>query len=262
MIRDVWDLPARHVGKRVIVYSQTDSTNSRAAEAAGQPGLAFLADEQTAGRGQHGRTWVAPPRASVLLSVLLSPPPALSRPAVLTAWAAVSVCEVVRRLTDVQPRIKWPNDVLVQDRKIAGILIERAQRGPLCAVVAGIGLNVQQTKADLDAAGLPDATSLRLVGMDAPDTDAVARLLLQVLDEEYSRLMDGKLAALEAFWTRHLAMVGRSVILEGPDGTHRGRLMTVGFDGIALETETGSLILAPEAVRHLAECADGPIPGS
>src|SRR6478672_923530 len=110
MIRDVWELPARHVGKRVFVYSQTDSTNSRAAEAAGQTGLAFLADEQTAGRGQHGRTWVAPPKASVLLSVLLSPQPELSRPAILTAWAAVSVCEVVHRLTGVQARIKWPND--------------------------------------------------------------------------------------------------------------------------------------------------------
>jgi BirA family biotin operon repressor/biotin-[acetyl-CoA-carboxylase] ligase len=248
MIRDIWEFPDRTVGRRVVVYAMTDSTNSRAAEHAGQPGLAFLADEQTAGRGQHGRTWTARPRSSVLLSLLLAPPAALARPAILTAWAAVSVCETVRRLTGVQTRIKWPNDVLLKRRKVAGILIEQCRPGE---VVAGIGLNVRQSREEFDAAGLLFATSLLAAGVEK-DTEEVARLLLGVLEEEYARLLGGDLVTLEACWKWHLALLGKPVEVECADRHHRGRLMDVGFGGVRLRRERGAeLIVPPEAVLHL-----------
>src|SRR5262245_36581737 len=106
---EVWRLGTRRVGRCVLVYRLTDSTNTRAFERAGQPdtdGLALLADEQLAGRGQYGRRWLAAPRSSVLMSVLLYPPVSVNRPALLTAWAAVSVCEVAGKLTGVEPSIK------------------------------------------------------------------------------------------------------------------------------------------------------------
>ena len=81
--------------------------------------------EQTAGRGQYGRVWTAPAGSSVLLSVLLFPPPALRRPTLLTAWAAVSVCETIQELANLSATIKWPNDVLINGRKVCGILIEQ-----------------------------------------------------------------------------------------------------------------------------------------
>src|SRR5437660_778588 len=147
--REVWDFPGRSVGRQVLVFERVDSTNNLAASLATQPGgegLAILADEQTAGRGQHGRNWLAPSQSSVLLSVLLFPPVELRRPVLLTAWAAVAVCEVVRQTTGVQPRIKWPNDVFLRGRKVCGILIEQSQQGSTTAVIAGIGLNVTQTE--------------------------------------------------------------------------------------------------------------------
>src|SRR5438067_12909802 len=91
-----WTLPTRHVGRRVLVYDRVDSTNAVAAVLAADPGwdeVVVLAREQTAGRGQHRRTWDCPPGRGVLLSVLLFPPPTLRRPVVLTAWAAVAVAE-------------------------------------------------------------------------------------------------------------------------------------------------------------------------
>src|SRR5262245_40276451 len=118
--RDERHSTARHIGRRVLVYDRTDSTNNRAAEHAhdaAHDGLVVLAREQTAGRGQHGRHWQCPAGTGVLLSVLLFPPPALRRPAVLTAWAAVSVCETIHRVANLQARIKWPNDVLIHGRK-------------------------------------------------------------------------------------------------------------------------------------------------
>src|SRR5205823_1445834 len=92
--REEWKLPTKHLGRRILVFDELDSTNSLAAQLAHEPdnaGLVILADRQTAGRGQHGRTWQCPPRSGVLMSVLLFPPPGLRRPAVLTAWAAVCV---------------------------------------------------------------------------------------------------------------------------------------------------------------------------
>src|SRR5205823_1744339 len=101
------------------------------------------------------------------------------RAPVLTAWAAVAVCATVRLVTGRQARIKWPNDVLIHGRKTCGILIERSR-----GTVVGIGLNVRQSGADFEAAGLPEATSLAQFTSEAPDTYAVARLLLEQLDAE------------------------------------------------------------------------------
>src|SRR5215470_13247415 len=155
---DTWDLPTRHLGRRTIVFDRLDSTNTYAAARADDPandGLVVVAREQTAGRGQHGRTWQAPAGSSVLLSVLLFPPPALRRPALMTAWAAVSVCETVRALSALEPRIKWPNDVLAEGRKICGILILQRAVNQGSAVIAGIGFNVMQSAADFATADLP-----------------------------------------------------------------------------------------------------------
>src|SRR5262245_57116008 len=123
-----WTLPARHLARRTLVFPSLGSTNTFALSLANNPdnqGLAILAREQKAGRGQHGRSWHAPPSSSVLLSVLLFPPPELRRPPLLTAWAAVSVCESILKACKLQAEIKWPNDVLIHGKKVCGILIEQ-----------------------------------------------------------------------------------------------------------------------------------------
>jgi BirA family biotin operon repressor/biotin-[acetyl-CoA-carboxylase] ligase len=248
--REEWHLDTHRLGRRVLVYEQLDSTNSLAASLSDDPGndgLAILADEQTAGRGQHGRTWTAPPLASVLLSVLLFPPPPLRRPAVLTAWAAVAVCETVRQVVGVPARIKWPNDVLLQERKVCGILIEQ-RRG----VVVGIGLNVRQSEADFAAAGLPQAVSLAAFAEVPLDPADVARRLLHELDADYDALCRGELATLEARWKWHLGLLGRRVHAECADGDREGRLREVAFDGILLERDGADpVVLPPERIVHL-----------
>jgi len=248
--REHWQLPTRHLGQTVQVYDCVDSTNRLAADHAAETsghGLAFLADEQSAGRGQHGRVWVAPPRASVLLSILLFPPEQLRRPALLTAWAAVSVCTAIHKLIGIQARIKWPNDVLLRGRKVCGILIEQGR-----GTVAGIGLNVQQGGADFAQAGLPDATSLSQHSSQSLTTEEVARTLLLTLDEEYDHLCQGELASLEARWKWHLGLLGRQVMAHCHDGSHQGRLVEVSFAGIEIDRPgQGLLVLRPELVQHL-----------
>jgi BirA family biotin operon repressor/biotin-[acetyl-CoA-carboxylase] ligase len=249
--REEWQLNTRRLGQRVLVYDRVPSTNTLAAElaaAGAAEGIALLADEQTAGRGQHGRTWLAGPGDGVLLSVLLWPPPEVRRPAMLTAWAAVSVCAVVRDLIGRPARIKWPNDVLLSGRKVCGILIEQSVHHGRLALVAGIGLNVRQAPAVLAAAGLPDATSLAAFTSAPLATADVARQLLYRLDEEYDLLCAGEAGALEACWKWHVGLLGKTVLAECTDGTHRGRLRDLTFDAVELE---GPVVLRPESVRHL-----------
>ena len=244
------------IGQRILAFDRVDSTNSVAAQLADDPandGAAVLAAEQTAGRGQHGRHWQCQPGDGVLLSVLLFPPPTLRRPAVLTALAATAVCETVQRLTGLSPRVKWPNDVCLRGRKVCGILIEQGR-----GAVIGVGLNLLQTAAQFAAAGLPGAASLAQFTDAKLDARATAELILRFMDEEYARLLNGDVAALEASWNRRLMLVGREVFLELYNGpTPRGRLLQLGFDGVVIKRPgAAALVLPPETVRHL-EAVDG-----
>jgi BirA family biotin operon repressor/biotin-[acetyl-CoA-carboxylase] ligase len=254
--REVWALERRRLGRRVLVFDQLDSTNSFAASLAGSPesdGVAVLADEQTAGRGQHGRSWLCPAGSGVLLSVLLFPPLPLRRPAILTAWAAVSVCETILELTGLQARIKWPNDVLLQGRKVCGILVEQGR-----GTVAGIGLNVNQPAEAFAAAGLAEAASLAVLTGQRRDCHDVARRLLARLDEHYDALCMGDLTTLQACWTWRIGLLGKWVEAECRDGLHQGRLREMSWEAIDLEgPERATVRLRPEAIVHLRRLRPG-----
>jgi BirA family biotin operon repressor/biotin-[acetyl-CoA-carboxylase] ligase len=246
---DFWNLPTTRLGRRTLVFDQLDSTNNHAALLADDPandGIAVLAREQTAGRGQHGRVWTAPAGSSVLLSILLFPPPALRRPTMLTAWAAVSVCETITELTGISATIKWPNDVLIEGRKVCGILIEQGR-----GTVAGIGLNLNQTTSHFQIAGLEQAGSLATLTSRHYDCDATARLLIQQLDEEYDRLDRGNTQSLESRWAERLNLLDRDVIAECADREWHGRVTTIGWHAVQMETPNGPLELLPETIRHL-----------
>jgi BirA family biotin operon repressor/biotin-[acetyl-CoA-carboxylase] ligase len=250
---ETWETDHVHIGRRVLRYGHLTSTNAAAAMLAGDPahhGTVILADEQSAGRGQYGRTWQAPPGTSVLMSVLLFPPPALRRPAVLTALAAVAVGDAVLRATGWQANVKWPNDVLLHGQKICGILIEQGR-----ATVVGIGLNVSQTSAEFAAAGLPLAGSLA-AGTGRPrQALEVARSLIRNLDRAYDLLAKGESATLEASWKLRLGLLGRYVVAEEFGGArHRGRLRDLTFAGIVLQRDDGECVnLVPESIRSLSE---------
>jgi BirA family biotin operon repressor/biotin-[acetyl-CoA-carboxylase] ligase len=248
--REEWHLPTLHIGRRVLVYDRVASTNALAttlADDLANAGIVLVAQEQTAGRGQHGRTWSCPVGEGVLLSVLLFPPPTVRRPVVLAAWAANSVCETIHQTAGLPAQIKWPNDVLVHGRKVCGILIEQGR-----GTVAGIGLNVNQCWETLAAADLPQAASLALSAGRRFEVADVARLLIGQLDEEYARLCQGDLQALEASWRSRTGLLGKSVEVECPEAVYRGRLHELGWEGLVLGLSSGeTLNLQPEAVRHI-----------
>jgi BirA family biotin operon repressor/biotin-[acetyl-CoA-carboxylase] ligase len=185
----------------------TDSTNERAKElaAAGAPhGTVVTADEQSAGRGRQGRTWTAPARSAVLMSLVtrrLAP--------TLPLAAAVAICEAL----PVRCQIKWPNDIWLERRKLAGILVEgRPQEG---WAVLGIGLNV--ATEDFPPELADTATSLRLAGIQR-STESVLADLLASLDEWLEAADEAVLAA----WSERDALRGERVRWAGGAGTAAG----------------------------------------
>jgi len=254
----------RHIGRRRIHLAATDSTNSRAAELVRDPahaGTVVTANHQLQGRGQYGRTWESPPGVNVLLSALLFPPEELRRPAVLTAFAAVAVAETILHATGRQSSIKWPNDLLIDRAKACGILIECGASGNRPGTeetiaphaIVGIGLNVNQSAGDFARAGLPDATSLSVAAGRLHDVKGITELLIEKLDVEYDRLLNGNLADLEARWASRVGLLGRPASAELMDGTEvRGHLTAMSLGGLTLMREDGkSRHLQPEEVRHL-----------
>ncbi len=243
-----WQFPTVHIGQRILVYDEVESTNSLATSFTSTPGVAIVARNQTAGRGQHGRTWLSRPGAALLLSVVLDTPPEIRRASILTAWAAVAVGDAIYSHTSLQARIKWPNDLLVHGKKICGILIEQG-----AATVVGIGLNLNQSAAEFADAGLPDATSLRmLTSRETQLRDAVGSVIA-ALDGEYRRLLEGERIAVESDWKWRMGLLGRPVVLDLTDGTVlHGRMREMSFDHLQIETEDGSVrSLVPESVVHV-----------
>jgi BirA family biotin operon repressor/biotin-[acetyl-CoA-carboxylase] ligase len=256
---DICHLPTQRLGKRVWSFPSLDSTNNLAlalGDDLANDGLALIAQEQSAGRGQYGRAWTAPPHSSVLLSVLLFPAPALRRPALLTALAAVAVCETILEVAGLQATIKWPNDVLIQGKKVCGILIEQRNTGlddwPLAAAL-GIGLNVRQSADFFAQANLPLAGSLASLSGKCYAPQHVAERLIGQLDTAYVRLLQGDADTLETLWKQRFGLMGKQVALHTAHERKEGRLLDMAWDGVVLEDAGEIVRVAPELVRHLAE---------
>jgi BirA family transcriptional regulator, biotin operon repressor / biotin---[acetyl-CoA-carboxylase] ligase len=208
--------------RSVEVVDAVESTNSALAQrarAGAGPGLVLVAEHQTGGRGRLGRVWSAPPRSGLTFSVLLDP---AGVPAERWPWvpllAGVAVAEAVRRVTDVEASLKWPNDVLVDDRKLAGILSERVESPTSSLAVVGIGLNASMRQDELPT---PEATSLLLEGASTTDRTVVLREILRVLDRLFAAWAaeagDPMAGLLEAY-LRRCSTLGRHVRVALPAG--------------------------------------------
>jgi BirA family transcriptional regulator, biotin operon repressor / biotin---[acetyl-CoA-carboxylase] ligase len=203
------------------VTDRTASTNADVAAAArsGAPeGLVVVAEHQTSGRGRLDRTWQAPPRSGVTFSVLLRPGFPRSSWGWLPLLAGVAVVGSLHRLGGLDVTLKWPNDVQVADRKLAGILAEAVGD----AVVVGVGLNVSQRADELP---VPTATSLALEGCEVTDRDPVLRAVLRELAVHYRRLGehggDAGAASLRDAYRAACDTLGREVRVELPGGVVR-----------------------------------------
>ena len=262
-----YELQTHRIGRRIAVWSRASSTNDLAARAAASianDGLVVLAEEQTAGRGQRGRVWTAPRCSSILMSIVIFPPDqpnsesaprgeaAIDGRGWLTALASVAVAEVVTAWSGREARIKWPNDVRVNGRKIAGILVEwaggtsrtadRAGARAGAGAVIGIGLNANLTTEDFPPELRERSTSLRILrGGKSVDRSELARDLIRRLDLLYESGRTGDPEGLSRTWSDLCEHLGDGVRIKTPGGPVVGRLLNLDIrHGLTL-AEAGGL---------------------
>lgn len=215
--------PENLIGRQIDCLEQVDSTNTylkrRGAEGAPH-GLAAVAEEQTGGRGRRGRRFESPRGAGLYLSVLLRPHCAPAEAATLTAWVGVAVCDAVEEAAGVRPQIKWTNDIILNGKKLCGILTEMSVEGETGAVdyvVVGMGTNVGEPAEFFAQAGLSDiATSLAIEGYPV-DRCVLASALLNALDRmaaDFPQKKENWLAKYRA----DCLTPGHEVRLIGPNG--------------------------------------------
>lgn len=244
-------LKTQVIGRRIVFFEQIGSTNDAAKQLAdaGEPeGTVIIADEQTAGRGRLGRVWFAPPRSSILMSIILRPMLAPHQVSRVTMAVALGVCEAIRVETGLDAQIKWSNDLLIRGKKLAGILSESGIVGNrLEYVVVGIGVNVNFNAASVE--GIPlDATTIADELGKAFSRARLAQAILWEIEKYYLRVNEDlrgeycqRLATLNQFVRAQIA----EGIIEGvaESVNENGALVVRRADGSQIELLAGDVTL-------------------
>jgi BirA family biotin operon repressor/biotin-[acetyl-CoA-carboxylase] ligase len=233
------------MGRKVIYYRSIGSTNDVARELAAQgapEGTLVIADEQTAGKGRLGRRWLAPPGTSLLMSLLFRPHfLALYQAQRLTMVCSLAVAEAIGTVTGLAAAIKWPIDIVVQGRKVGGILTELgATSEGLDYVIVGLGLNVNLDFGTVEAMEELAATATSLSQELGREVSRLALLwrTLENVEDRYQRLQVGELPHGE--WASRLITLHNHVMVDTPQGVVEGWAEGVDADGaLILRTNRG-----------------------
>jgi BirA family biotin operon repressor/biotin-[acetyl-CoA-carboxylase] ligase len=234
----------RVIGRDVRVFQQTTSTNDvieKLARDGVKEGTVVFAETQSKGRGRLGRRWYSAPGAGLWFSVLLRPrlrPLAATR---ITVAAATALTRAIHAETGLTPKIKWPNDILLRDRKVVGILTElSAELDTIKHVILGIGVNVNQTEFAPEIRKL--ATSLKAEAGYHVDRAELAAAILRELDADYTRACDDGFAELADEWEASCSTLGCEVTIQVGNRKLQGRAEALDPDGaLLLRTEYGRL---------------------
>jgi len=249
------DLGTQRVGRNAIVFSDVDSTNDVAADSARQAdadGLVVLAEHQRRGRGRLGRVWVSPPRENIMMSVLLiEPTDGLGHEAVTIA-TGVAVAEGIEdACPGVSCELRWPNDVLIHDAKVSGVLVECRRSGETAHWVIGVGINANAAPPD-DAVDRP-ATRLSAQQGDPVERIEVVRSVLRRLDDWIVRLGGNDLDGLHDAWISRCGMVNQRVTVRSGEQVHVGRVLDVSpLEGLILMCDDGRRVHLPADGATLA----------
>ena len=242
-------LTTRRLGRPVLYFPRTGSTNDVAHEraaAGATEGLLVIADEQTAGRGRLDRRWWAPPGSSLLMSLLLRPALPPDRAGQLTMCLGLAAVEAIEAVTRLRPALKWPNDLLLEDRKLGGMLTELRLEGErLEYAVLGLGVNVNVAFDEGRHLHPPAVAAGAVTTEDQDDSSFVIRHSSDLANTAISLSMVmghpvDRLALLAALLARCEAWYERALAGESPHAAWAARLDTVGRR-VTVATTTGSV---------------------
>jgi BirA family biotin operon repressor/biotin-[acetyl-CoA-carboxylase] ligase len=228
------------IGREIIFFESVSSTNDTAInigrKSVNPDGIVVIADEQSHGRGRFGKSWVSPPGVNLYFTVLLRPPILSRNASLLTLVSAVAVTTAIRDYTGLNAEIKWPNDILINGKKTAGILIDmKSDRNSFYFLAVGIGVNVNMSPEIMPEDIRPHITSLKAEIGKSLDKITLLSQILAELENQYKILLNGNKMALINEWLRLNSTIGRKVKVQSQD-----RIISGTAKGI---DETGQLIL-------------------
>jgi len=234
------------IGRDIRVFEETTSTNDvveKLARDGVKEGAVVFAEAQTRGRGRLGRAWLSPARKGLWFSVLLRPNLLPIQATQLMVASATALRRAIHSETTLEVQIKWPNDILVRGRKVAGILTElHAELDHINHVIVGIGVDVNLNPGEFPAELRKTATSLKAELGKSVSRPQLAVAVLRELDRDYARLAQGRFNEVADEWVAHCATIGRRVVIRTGDREVRGLAESLGEDGaLLLRTEHGHL---------------------
>ena len=224
------------VGRDIRFFETVESTNETArqlAEDGARDGTVVIAGTQTAGRGRYGRDWFSPPD-SIFMTVILRPEETACVQTVC-AMGTVAVCDAILAETHLCAEIKWPNDVVVKERKVCGVLAEASS-----CVLLGIGVNVNFPRTKLPAKLKKTATSLSAETGNKVDREALTEKIIHELDALYLTWTKGDIDLLEEEWRSMSATLGNQVTIAENGQSYEGRAIGIGItEGLVLNLAEG-----------------------
>lgn len=240
------DLECQLIGARVRCFDETDSTNlqaSRLGDEGGEEGLVVIADRQTCGKGRLGRQWASPGGVNLYASILLRPPILPFEAHKLTFLSAVAVCRAIKSCTGLKPTVKWPNDVLLNGEKVAGLLNEMSsETDQVHYVVLGIGVNLNMTAEQFPGDLRYPATSLSIVSGSPVPRLGFTRALLQEIDALYQTFLSQGSAPILSAWSGLCDLNGKKVQVDCGNFIVEGNMIGLGEDGaLLIKTAAGKI---------------------
>lgn len=248
-----YGLHTKALGKKIFCRDVVDSTNQLGKQEAlkGAPhGTILLAEQQLKGKGRRGRSWVSPSKTGIWMSCILRPKLLPQQAPMLTLVTGLSVCKALRQTTGLEAYIKWPNDIVLNGKKICGILTEmNAEMEQVHYVVLGMGLNVNQETFPDEIRSL--ATSLKIEGGETYNRKKIIQKILTALEADYESFMETKdLSLLLSEYKRYCITLGKKVkVIQGEeviygkavDLTARGELVIQKDDGSYIAVFAGEV---------------------
>ena len=254
-IRD--GLTTRWLGKTIYYYDAVESTNLIAIELAqrGTPeGTVVLADQQLRGRGRGNRSWHSPAGVGIYCSIVLRPKTAPARAQLIPLMAGVSIVKAIALRTGLSPRVKWPNDILVNDKKVAGILLGSVMSGAQIGYsVIGFGINVNNGSADLPANIRVNASSLLMELKRPVDRSKLVVEIFSELETLYQRFQHGDFPVILEQWRHYSSTLGQRVRIWQKDRATQGIAVDLTEDGgLLVEVEgANQMVIHAGDIEHL-----------
>ena len=248
---DVDQIKARRgftlIGSEILAVEEVDSTNELAKryfQNAAPEGMVFLAESQNKGKGRSGRTWHSPGQSGIYMSVLLKPDLETIQVPPLTLMAGVATVKAINEFSLLPATLKWPNDILLNGKKLGGILCELSFHENRPGVVIGIGINVNNEKNQFPEDLQEIATSLLQANGEPVDRTQLVISLLDRLDREYQTFLKEGTLSMAKSWAQHTEMFGKQIRL-----THKRQAITGAAQRL---DDQGRLVILTEDGKEMA----------